>query len=366
MNNKTWVDEVKTKAKIEKAYKRKRFALLLFALAIFAALLFVFFTISDAYAQRIRVDGPAVVRVLDSAGPPVDGCATIGDVTVDSDAAPWIAVTNACPGTWSALASVTSLEALSDTVDTLTTNLDTLSGEVDALTAIAFVTAGDGLVDDGTTVRVGCSTGLTCSPGSVVVDQTVFTTAADYISTSNGQGSALIGIDDAGEYFSGDTVESALQALGSVTNLPYWENPIFACVFDGSNNPDVGAENFGVVADQGPKTFRTILGDAANEDGDCGYCGYPPTGATTLYSVEIAYYVQDSSNSVTIKVVGADGVVCHTGSAGTATSATVTTVTTGIDDCVVTAGEQLCVYGTVDVDNAERVYIGPTRARFNR
>lgn len=42
-----------------------------------------------------------------------------------------------------------------------------------------------------------------------------YTTVADLISTANGDGAALVGIEDPGSYFSGSTVESALQYLGS-------------------------------------------------------------------------------------------------------------------------------------------------------
>lgn len=44
---------------------------------------------------------------------------------------------------------------------------------------------------------------------------TAYTTTADLASTANGDGAALVGIQDAGAYFSGTDVESALQYLGS-------------------------------------------------------------------------------------------------------------------------------------------------------
>ncbi|MGE0536634.1 MAG: phage tail protein [Pirellulales bacterium] len=43
---------------------------------------------------------------------------------------------------------------------------------------------------------------------------------ADLAATSNGDGAALVGIEDAGAYFTGDTVEEALQELGAVVSGP--------------------------------------------------------------------------------------------------------------------------------------------------
>lgn len=72
--------------------------------------------------------------------------------------------------------------------------------------------AGDGLVDDGSdNLAINWATDFTID----AADDLAFK-ASDLASTASGEGASIVGIEDAGGYYTGDSVEEALQELGTL------------------------------------------------------------------------------------------------------------------------------------------------------
>jgi len=189
----------------------------------------------------------------------------------------------------------------------------------------------------------------------------------DMASTATGKGAALVGIEDAGSYFTGTTVEAALQEIGSasgaLTEVTGAADTTELVYLEGSETSTAGLVNgdsllaaIKKLDDQLNSASAFTLQDVYNNSEAKGTAG-AKFAEIKLATDKDFRIVDDSDNTVFFQIDSETGKVSITGDLEvTGTTTTIESTTTEVDHIKVSAGAA----GTVGIEVRPDAGITPT------